>query len=510
MNFNALDDPWILVRWKDGRVSEVGIREALERASEIAELADPSPLVVTVQLRLLLALLYRIVTEYEWETVWEAKQLPADKLTAYFDQWRDRFLLFGERPFLQYPGLTTDKPGPLSKMAPEMVSGNNATLFDHNEDDSGTAYRPADALRMLLVGHAYGLGGLLKAKGTIDGAAFTHPSATDAVIARGVSLHLAGESLFETLLLNLAPTKNPSANDAPAWERDLTPAFFARAVPDGLMDRYTYLSRMIRLIPETDADGATVVRRMYYTQGRAIDKAVPDPMQCYREIKKGGMAPLLLTEGKATWRDLTALLQVNEARGIRAQALNFVGGLVRDKVVPYNRLLHLHVTGMASDKAKVSLWRHEQVNLPAAFLESEERVAELSNRLQAADDTVGLLWKRVRTLCWHFLCPVKEGMSPDPKNVSALADQIDPRRTYWARLENHLPELLERTARDDGDAAGWWEDRANEAAGEALASAIERLGPSPRRWRAAAAVSPYFGKRKEKDSDSDSDNDGGE
>jgi CRISPR system Cascade subunit CasA len=74
MNFNALDDPWILVRLEDGRVTEVGIKEVLLSAPKIAEFADSSPLVVTAQLRLLLAILYRIVEEYDWEIVWQSEK----------------------------------------------------------------------------------------------------------------------------------------------------------------------------------------------------------------------------------------------------------------------------------------------------------------------------------------------------------------------------------------------------------------------------------------------------
>jgi CRISPR system Cascade subunit CasA len=505
MSFNLLNKPVLLVRWrKDGQVSEVSIADALRNAADIGELADSSPLVVTVQLRLLSAILYRlspIRTRRQWKTLYDAGQFDTKTLDDYFSQWHDRFDLFGERPFMQCADLRTEKPAPLSKMAPELVSGNNATLFDHNEDDAGTAYRPTDSFNMLLVAQGYGLGGLLKAKGTIDNKEFSHPSATDSVIARGISLYLAGDNLFQTLLLNLAPNPGDSTEDAPCWENELDNAYFDRTAPDGMMDRYTYLSRRILLIPEKEESGEIVVRRMYYTQGRAVDKSLPDAMQCYQQSKKGGMIPVLLSENKATWRDLTALLQLNSKDSIPAAALSFVGRLVNEGMVERRHRFQLHITGMSSDKAKVTLWRHDQVPLPAAFLDEEALVATLSNQFKAADGTAELLWKRIRSLCWHFFAPVKDQMSPDTKNVSALAKQIDSRRTYWARLEAHLPELLRQIAdgKETAEVAEWWEEQANTAATEAMHSAIERLGPSPRAWRAAAAVSPYFGKRKEKE-----------
>ena len=503
MNFSAVDSPWIPVRWENGVVSEVGLREALVRAQEISELADPSPLGVPTQLRVLLAVVGRVfqpATRKDWKALYAAKKFDAGPLDAYFAEHRPKFELFGETPFYQYAGVTTDKPAPLSRLVPERVSGNNATLFDHSQDANELAYSPAEALRMLLIGHGFGLGGLLKAKGAIDEVPFSHPSATDAVIARGGTLWLTGDSLFETLMLNLVAEGRTSEDDKPCWEQTLDAAHFGSSIPAGTLDRFTYLSRMVRLIPETDETGAVVVRRMFYTQGRSIDRGSLDPMQCYRKSKEHGHRPVLISEEKACWRDLHALLQANQEQGIRAAALGFVGALTQDGVIPQDRRVRLHIAGIASDKAKVLLWRYDRVSLPVAFLEDDELVAGLANRLAEAEELAGNLWKRIRSLCWHFLAPVKDMMQPDQKNVSALATQLDTRRTYWARLETFLPELLQRLAvasNDGTEATKWWGERRADAAEEAMKSAIERLGPSPRAWRAAAAVSPYFRKREE-------------
>jgi CRISPR system Cascade subunit CasA len=499
--FNALDEPWILVRWRDGTVCEIGIREATLRAHEIAELADASPLVVVTQLRLLLAILYRVVGEFEWDGVWASGRLPEAKLNAYFDQWRDRFELFGDRPFMQVGGdFAMNGDNHVAKLAPEIDPTEYNRLFSHMNGNTPANLSPADSLRILLVAQSCALGGGISGNPFWNGATFTRPNFGHASVASGMILWLAGDSLFETLMLNLSFSGNSSPDDKPVWERDLTPAYFPRAVPDGPMDRYVILSRMIRLLPETDAEGKTVVRRMYYTQGRAIDKAQPDPMQCYRQTKKGGMSAVLISETKATWRDLSALLQLNRDGGIRAACLNFVGTMVNEGVVERRKTLNLHIAGMASDKAKVLLWRHDKVSLPAAFLENEKLVSVLTARLQNAEETAILLWKRIRTVCWHFYAPVKDMMSPDTKNVSALAQQIDSRRTFWARIEGHLPELLQRIAdagANDTSVEKWWTQIINDAATEAQTAAVERLGPSPRAWRAAASIPPYFSNRRE-------------
>ena len=53
----------------DGNVLTVSVRDALLRAHELGELADPSPLGVVTQLRLMVTILYRILkprTRKQW------------------------------------------------------------------------------------------------------------------------------------------------------------------------------------------------------------------------------------------------------------------------------------------------------------------------------------------------------------------------------------------------------------------------------------------------------------
>jgi CRISPR system Cascade subunit CasA len=58
-SFNLIDEDWIPVRFLDGRRLELGVRRTLQRASEIAEIEHPSPLVAVALHRTLLAILYR-------------------------------------------------------------------------------------------------------------------------------------------------------------------------------------------------------------------------------------------------------------------------------------------------------------------------------------------------------------------------------------------------------------------------------------------------------------------
>lgn len=104
--YNLIDEKWIPVRFPDGRLDELGIRETLLRSKEIAVIEDPSPFVVASLYRFLLAILYRTLegpTDIDKAKDLFKNGLPADRITAYLEKWRDRFWLFDEQfPFSRF------------------------------------------------------------------------------------------------------------------------------------------------------------------------------------------------------------------------------------------------------------------------------------------------------------------------------------------------------------------------------------------------------------------------
>ena len=110
-------------------------------------------------------------------------------------------------------------------------------------------------------------------------------------------------------------------------------------------------------------------------------------------------------------------------------------------------------------------------------------MASLASAIEEANAFATELGRRTRSLCWHFLAPVKDQMAPDTKDVNALADQLDARQGYWAALEEHFPTLLERL----GDLAdtepetvapvrAWWAQFCAVGARESLLTSQKRLG----------------------------------
>ncbi|MCK4392068.1 type I-E CRISPR-associated protein Cse1/CasA, partial [Candidatus Bipolaricaulota bacterium] len=140
--FNLIDELWIPCIDLRGKQVEYGIRETLLKAHELREICDDSPLVTVAIHRLLLAILYRAHDGPRdftaWKSMYSLGGFDEQVVGCYLAQWKNRFDIFSDdRPFYQMGSLETRIPVPVNRLATECASGNNATLFDHSEDETG-------------------------------------------------------------------------------------------------------------------------------------------------------------------------------------------------------------------------------------------------------------------------------------------------------------------------------------------------------------------------------------
>ncbi|MCI0422867.1 MAG: type I-E CRISPR-associated protein Cse1/CasA, partial [Acidobacteria bacterium] len=141
--FNLIDEKWIPIRFPDGSRDELGIRDTLLRAKEIAAIENSSPLVVAALHRFLLAILYRALagpTDIDQAKALFKEGLPSEKITAYLEEWRNRFWLFDEKfPFYQVPAYEPQEKNGKKEwrswpaIAAEHNANNAKVLFDHVE-----------------------------------------------------------------------------------------------------------------------------------------------------------------------------------------------------------------------------------------------------------------------------------------------------------------------------------------------------------------------------------------
>lgn len=483
-SFDLIERAFIPCLLRNGLAAECGLRSILVDAHKIAEVRDESPLVTIALHRLLLAILHRCYrgpkNPADRVAIRKAGFFDADLLTAYFEKWAGKFDLFHEKfPFFQRAGFTTKEPSGINRLAQELSRGNNAALFDHTTDAPPPVLAPGRAARLLIAEQAFAVGG-----GKSDTGNTTH-----APLVSGAVVLVRGDTLFETLWLNLTvfSNKEPVASlvdDSPVWERPPAEAHTQPGRPRGYLDYLTWQSRILRLHPE-EVDGEVVVRRVSYAQGRKLETTAGfyDPMMAFkRKDEKEPFQPVRFNEYRDLWRDSAALFQVSETHQKYDRApttLHSLAAFELKESLPRWARYRVAVFGLCTDKAKVNFWRHETLPLPLAYLDNPQRVESLKHALALAEAVAS---EALRPAAWaaaaNWLTANPE-MKPDTDRVRSVVDSFAPDRLYWSRLERPFRELLVSLADNDVDPAacvgGWYWDTLHPFARAAFDHSIGRI-----------------------------------
>jgi CRISPR system Cascade subunit CasA len=513
--FNLVDEDWIPSVDFHGQRKEYGILDTLLTAHKLREICDDSPLVTVAIHRLLLAILYRAHNGPKdlrsWSRLYSSGAVSRKNVVPYLSAWHDKFWLITDSyPFFQMGQLETKRAVSITRLASECASGNNATLFDHSVDEHEAHWEPRRVAKQLIACQSFALGFGKSGNAKIDGKDEILPYSADGIALRGMNVWLEGSTLFDTLMINLAPTDDDSL---PPWEmenphkyRDRLKGKVRRLVTSlGRVDRLTWQSRLIRILPNRGN-----ISRMYFTQGRSADKSPGDPMKVYRASRKEGIFPLPLSSAKAVWRDAHSILAIRPpATNERRPECFSVVARTRGEVHPKEHLV-VNVMGLASapNKAgKFLLWRHERMPVPAALLGDADLIDRLGKLLQDAEQVAFELVGRTRRIAKLYLAPKAEsadGRQPDSDELASIAGALDPRPTYWARMEKHFFVLLENLANDwDSKRKNWnpddqpsatstWRSHVKDEAQRALEESIRCLGNTVRAIQAVARVRTDF------------------
>ncbi|HEY3420318.1 MAG TPA: type I-E CRISPR-associated protein Cse1/CasA [Methanomassiliicoccales archaeon] len=443
MKFNLLDERWIPCLMKDGKMDELSIRQLVVGASDIVEIIDESPLVRCAIHRLLLAILHRNlgpVEESDWGKIWTDGQWDIRCLDAYIDKWHGSFDIFDEaRPFYQTKEVDGKLPVTIAKIVHEMSSGNNPAWFDHRWDDSPPIVPAAEAARYLIAAQAYSLSGLSGSDTN-----FEH-----APLVSGAAIFLKGASVFETLTLNLIryDGKNaplPCTDDKPSWEASDEAVLEVRREPHGYLDYLTWQSRAIRLVPE-EVMGNRYVSRVKLGVGRMFPKnaAIIDPSKAFRKVNDRGFVPISFDPDRAFWRNSLVLLRLPRSNGdtVPPYAMKWVSGFVNDSIVDSSRVFSIEAFGLVSNKpAKVDLWRHEVLPIPARYLQDELIVDALGQALDIAEKGGIILNVSVREAFRWWIDPTDGKPERDELAERVRASSIP--RQYWATLEGAFRRFI--------------------------------------------------------------------
>jgi CRISPR system Cascade subunit CasA len=506
-SFDLTTESWIPCTMSDGSFRELGLYEALAGAHGIREIVHGSPLVTVSLHRLLLALLHRSLSGpaslEEWSAWWARGQWDDAAVGAYLEKWRSRFDLFGEdHPFYQVADIP-DAPGtlPVSVLAHELASGNNATLFDHNVSANPAPMTPGGAARYLVAMQGYAIGGGVASPFNFTGGPLT----------AGLTMLVLGDTLFETLALNLLPYRRDvpvqwTGEDGPAWEvNDQPRPDKAGTHPRGYLDLLTWQSRRFRLIPEGDPP---VVRWCRRQQNMRLVENIRDPFKHYRRTKDKGWVATTLRPARALWRDSDVLFQHTVEAHSPEQSVrpplqfDLLAGLDEmrvDEDVEMAPAYRLAAFGVATEPGKpgsLLLWRQERLPLPLSYLLEPNLVVELATALKAADEAHDALRYAVRVLAQYLL--------PPGSDTSFLTRSLGAESRYWWRLDSPAADLIAGLPGDmEIDADGvprfgavtrpHWLGSVRAAAREALEETTRDLDVSGDGLRAMAHAERAFG-----------------
>lgn len=265
IEFNLLDEKWILVRKSDCTVDELSLTDALLKSHEYVELAGELPTQNVSILRLMLAVLHTVFSRYspdgeEWpleepedaeerlKELWTAGRLPEKPIRDYLESVHDRFWLFHpDRPFYQTEAAKIGTEYTASKLNGAVSeSGNKIRLFCGCTGVQKSELSYSEAARWLLYVNNYD-DTSSKPKGK------NLPSPGAGWLGKLGLITIRGNNLFETLVYNLI-LLNHKRNfsevwgpEYPAWEPDV-PNTAERAeipMPDNLSELYTLQSRRL-------------------------------------------------------------------------------------------------------------------------------------------------------------------------------------------------------------------------------------------------------------------------
>ncbi|MCB5181511.1 type I-E CRISPR-associated protein Cse1/CasA [Streptomyces antimicrobicus] len=316
MSYPLTSRPWIPVHDLDARdFREVGLTEALARAHRLSLTAGPQDEPVLLRV---LAAAYDAAAgpaDYdEWTTAWQADTLDTARITDYLHQWAPRLdLLDTDAPAFQSGALTTYARD--ARVLHPSYLGGRTGLFDPGlgvPEGEYPAWEPAAAARALLVLIAYDGAGIKRAApgdpaqqhGKVYGAHVGH-------VAQLAHVHVRGQTLKDTLLLNLPPQPR-RPGDAPVWERPTPDAAMTVRKPAGRLDALTWPGRRIRLHAD---DHGRVDAVAWHDGDRMTDVwqqlALLDPMSMWQAAQAGRWIPHVPTDRQGLivpWRVAEAVL----------------------------------------------------------------------------------------------------------------------------------------------------------------------------------------------------------
>lgn len=480
-SFNLLDEPWIKVTGHDGNGRELGLRDIFAQAGELKRISGESPAQDFAILRVVLAVLYRAFdfgedvkeNRKQWAAAWEDKKLPLERISRYLDEYSHRFdLLDREAPFMQTPTLAT-KSGEWKSL--KVIIPDSPELGNLFHRRSALTPLPfAEAARWLVHCLAFDVSGIKS--GAVgdsrvkDGKGYNSGIGWAGWLGGTV---LEGQSLLETLLLNVVDHKPVAWEGAPIWELPVpTSAVSDTPLPKGQLTLLTWPQRRIRLRVESGmVIGALVCvgDSVDYLHQDAIEMMSPwrysEPQS--KKAKEDIYMPKAINPDRALWRGLSAVLpeaEVDTTKGRTGSEVKISkpAGVMealktrtgrRSGIVPQNYRLSLRMVGYEYGPQMASYNRllTDDLAFPALLAADKQTIQFVLLAANRTQDTAAELRKFANNLA--IASGGERGAAGFSAEGSFYSD-VDPVFRQWVSgltsetdLSNHLATWTEQLRR---------------------------------------------------------------
>jgi CRISPR system Cascade subunit CasA len=439
--FNLIDKKWIPVRFLNGDRKELGIKDTLLHAKEIAAIEDSSPLVVASLHRFLLAVLYRALegpTDIDQAKELFKTGLPSKKIADYLDKWRDRFYLFDEKyPFGQVPSVPDSEIEPWTKLTAEYNATTNKVLFDHTDTAKIDPISPKAAARWVISTLNFSVRG---------GRGYRPSPSSDGVICIPI-----GEDLQQTFLLTLVPYPNRMVMEAdlPIWEREPNLYSYYKSglerTASGFADLYTWQARAMRLLPLDDEKTTQVA----FIPGIGyVESELRDPMVPYQERKTG--IKQIGWEDRGFWRSFDSLLpDANSSSGLEPRVVSYLATLSRSRLIGSS--IPFLVIGQKFKNAAIEFWRMERFKLPLDIVSNRSFKSAIQGLLELAEVGGDVLENALREMGKALITKGDRELMPDkwvsgklkPGDATKYIMSIEASPRYWSTLESKFHDILQ-------------------------------------------------------------------
>lgn len=411
-SFNVLTEPWIPVADKWGKIEELGILDILERAPDLTEISEPSPLMRYGIYRILIAFLtdaLRPEIEEDLADLMTDGQFPMERIRQYIKESEKEgpcFDLFDEKkPFLQSTYnevLDEPKKTSIAKLIHELPSGNNAIHFEHLPQDEH-ALSPAVCTKALCAVNVFCTSGLQGPSG-INGAPPWY-------------LIILGGNLFETLVYSLwVPANIEIPIDKPdiAWRNNQQVEPNTGVNVTSYLYGLTWQSRRVCLIPNENGGYCTftgkkvdiLVKEAYFQAGWKFEGydnwKDPHVAYYYKDNKRGSLKP---KEGRASWRYLGPIIfarndaMASSVKDAQCPAIiEQYHSLIRQGLWKGEEFLRTEIFGVATNKASFEGWQHDRFNIDCRVVSDNRKVAWIQEALVMAEETNKALRKSLHRL----------------------------------------------------------------------------------------------------------------